>query len=121
MKKLQGLLIIVILLLLSSCNPQITTHISTTYPPLNYKQKVIVIELDQLEPDNAEVLGQIKIGDTGFTTNCSYSIVIDKAKLEARKAGGNAIKITEHRLPTVLGSTCHRIKATILIIENTEN
>lgn len=121
MKKLHGLLIISALILFSSCNPKISTNISKSYPPLDYKQDIVVIGLDQSEPDNIEVLGQVKIGDTGFTTNCSYDIVIDKAKLEARKAGGNAIKIIEHNPPTAMGSTCHRITAKILKVENIEN
>lgn len=121
MNKLHGLMIITTLITFSSCNPKISTSISRTYPPLDYKQEVIVIGLDQSEPDNAEVLGQVKIGDTGFSTKCGYEIVIDKAKLEARKAGGNAIKIIDHKPPTVMGSTCHIITARILKVENIEN
>lgn len=43
------------------------------------------------EPDSTEVLGKVKIGDSGFTTNCSYEAVINKAKMGSRKVGGNAI------------------------------
>jgi hypothetical protein len=88
---------------------------------LDYKQDVVVISLNQQVPDNSEVLGQVKIGDTGFSTNCGYETVIGKAKFEARKAGGNAIKIIEHRPPSVLGSSCHRIIAKILKVEDIEN
>jgi hypothetical protein len=121
MNKLHGLLIISALILFNSCNPKISTSISRTYPPIDYKQEVVVIGLDQTEPDNAEVLGQVKIGDAGFTTKCDYNLVIDKAKLEARKAGGNAIKIIEHKPPTAMGSSCHRITAKILKVDNIEN
>lgn len=121
MKKLHGLMIISALIFFSSCNPKISTSISKSYPALDYKQEVVVFGLDQSEPDNAEVLGQVKIGDAGLSTNCSYDIVMDKAKLEARKAGGNAIKIIEHKPPTAMGSECHRITARILKVENIEN
>lgn len=103
MKKLRGLMIISALIFFSSCNPKISTSISKSYPALDYKQEVVVFGLDQPEPDNAEVLGQVKIGDAGLSTNCGYDIVMDKAKLEARKAGGNAIKIIEHKPPTAMG------------------
>ena len=106
MKKLIGFSIISALILLNSCNPRVSTSISKTYPPIDYKQDVVVIGLNQPEPDNSEVLGQVKIGDTGFTTNCDFSTVVDKAKLEARKTGGNAIKIIEHKPPTAMGSSC---------------
>src|SRR5665647_156074 len=121
MKHLHSLLFITGLLFLNSCNPKISTSLSKKYPPLDYKQAVLLIGLDQTEPDGAEVLGKVKIGDGGFTTNCSYETVIDKAKMEARKVGGNAIKITEHKLPTALGSSCHRITVKILRIENIDN
>jgi hypothetical protein len=45
---------------------------------------------------------------------------LEKAKNEARKNGANAIKITEHILPNFYGSSCHRIKAQLLKIENVE-
>jgi hypothetical protein len=121
MNKLPGLLIFVALIFFSSCNPKISSKLSKTYPPLDFRQEVIVIGLDQAEPENAEVIGQVKIGDTGFSTKCNYNIVIDKAKLEARKVGGNAIKIIKHIPPNIMGSSCHRITANILRIENIEN
>lgn len=121
MKKLNGVILIAGLIIFSSCNPKISTSLSKSYPTLDYKQDVLVISLDQSEPENAEVLGQVKIGDTGFTTNCSYDIVIDKAKLEARKVGGNAIKIIKHTPPSGFGSTCHNITANILKIENVDS
>lgn len=121
MKKLHGVFLIAGLIIFSSCNPKISTSLSKSYPTLDYKQDVLVLSLDQAEPENAEVLGQVKIGDTGFSTNCSYDIVIDKAKLEARKAGGNAIKITKHTPPSAFGSTCHNITANILNIKNIDS
>lgn len=110
-----------VLLTLISCNPKLTSSIVKSYPPLDYKENVYVIGVDQPEPSNSQFLGELKIGDSGFSTNCSYEVVLDKAKLEARKAGGNVIKVTEHIPPTLLGSSCHRIKARILKVENTES
>ena len=106
---------------MSSCQPKVTTKISKSYPVLNYDDKVEVIGVGEVEPKNAEILGQVKIGDTGFSTKCDYDIVINKAKLEARKVGGNAIKIINHRPPSPMGSTCHRITAKILNIEDIDN
>ncbi len=121
MRKINGLLLVVGLIFISACSPKISTTLTKTYDALDYKQEVLVIGLAQVVPENTEVIGQVKIGDTGFSTNCGYDIVIDKAKLEARKAGGNAIKIMEHNPPTVMGSTCHRITANILKIDSIEN
>ena len=120
MKQFHRLLFIATIILLSSCSPKISTSISKTYPPLAYKEDVVVIGLNQPEPEDAEVLGLVKIGDNGFSTNCGYNAVIFDAKQEARKAGGNALKLIEHKQPDII-STCDRITAKILRIENIDN
>ncbi len=109
-----------ITVIFSSCAPKISTSISKNYGTLDSKMRVNVFDLNDSVPLNTEVLGYVKIGDTGFSTNCSWDVVIDKAKNEARQVGGNAIKIVDHRPPSLMGSTCHRIKAIILKVSNSE-
>lgn len=121
MKKLNGFFILIIVIAFNSCSPKITTSLIKKYPALDYQQEVIVIGIEQQVPDSSEVIGQVRIGDSGLSTNCGYDMVIDKAKLEARNAGGNAIKITEHTPPSMMGSSCHRIKANILKVKNIES
>lgn len=121
MNKLHLFIMIAGILLFGSCSHRVSTSLSKSYPALYYQQEVVVIGLDQPVPENTEVLGQVKLGDTGFSTKCNYEMAIDKAKLEARKAGGNAIKIIEHKPPSLMGSSCHRITANILKIDQIEN
>jgi len=121
MKKLSGLILLVVVIAISACSPKVSTQLSKSYSPLDYDQEVVVFGLDEEIPDASEVIGRVKIGDKGFTTDCSYEVVIDMAKLEARKAGGNAIKIIEHMSPSVWGSSCHRITADILKVNDIEN
>lgn len=121
MKHVQILFLIPVIYLLYSCSPKIATNLSKKYPALDYKQDVLVIGLQQPKPKEAEVLGEIKIGDSGFTTDCDYETVIESAKMEARKVGGNAIKITKHKQPSTFGSTCHRITAEILRLPDVED
>ena len=118
MKKPVGVLLISIAITLFSCSPTVSTSLSKHYPPLDYDQEVWVFHLDQAQPKEAVVLGEVKIKDSGFSVNCGYPVVLNKAKLEARKHGGNAIKIIKHKLPHPLGSTCHRITARILRVDN---
>ncbi|MDR2691824.1 MAG: hypothetical protein LBB73_05940 [Dysgonamonadaceae bacterium] len=106
------------LLLLSSCAPKISTRIAKSYATLDYLEEVRIFGLQDAVPSGAETLGTVKIGDTGFSTDCNFETVIDKAKNEARKVGGNALKITKHTPPSFWGSSCHRITATILKVEN---
>lgn len=112
--------LIFILTLLSSCSPKISKNISKNYPTLDYKQEIVVFGLNQSVPDNAEKLGTVKATDSGFTINCNYDIIINLLKQEARKVGGNAIKIIKHKPPTSMGSSCHRITVEVLKIEDIE-
>jgi len=119
MKKLH-VFAVILFTLITACSPKITTNLYQTKTPLAPTETVAVISLSEAIPENAEELGEIKIGDTGFSTNCTWEAVIKKAQEEARKVGGNAIKIIEHIPPSVLGSSCHRIKALILKVDNAE-
>ncbi len=105
-------------LILSSCAPKTTTSITKKYPPLDYREEVLVFGLQDDTPEDAELLGIVKIGDSGFSTNCDYDVVLNEAKMEARKTGGNAIKIIEHKPPSFMGSSCHRITVNVLRIAN---
>ena len=106
-------LVLGIVFCLASCSPKISTSIRKEYETLHYEENVVVLQTNDKQPEDAEVLGIVKVGDTGFSTKCTYETVLDKAKLEARKAGGNAIRITKHKEPD-FWSTCHRIDALIL-------
>ncbi|MCD2423330.1 DUF2846 domain-containing protein [Niabella pedocola] len=65
-------------------------------------------------------MGHSRLGIRGFTTDCQYQRVIEKAQEKARKAGGNAIQITELKQPD-LWSSCYRIKGNILFIEGVDS
>lgn len=107
-------------LFFTSCGAKLTSSMQRTYAPIDYKQEVRVFEIDEQTPENSEKLGTIKVGDSGFSINCDYTTVIEKAKIEARKVGGNALKITKHSLPDVW-SSCHRITTDVLRVDNIEN
>ncbi len=106
-----------VFLSLVSCAPKVSTQVTKSYGPLNYAEEVHVYGVNETPPPSEE-LGKVRIADTGFSIDCGYEVVIDKAKMEARKIGGNAIKIIEHILPGAFGSSCHRITASILKVQN---
>jgi hypothetical protein len=116
--KLQTISVLAAALLLAGCTPKIVPQISKSATPLSSTAEVSVIEIDAPQPANAEVLGTVRIGDNGFTSAKagSYENVISLAKEEARRAGGNAIKITSHDSPDAQSSG-HRSKTTILKVD----
>lgn len=105
-------------LLSGACSPKVATRISSNYQALDYREEVHVLNVQAIPPEAAEVLGTVKIGDTGFSTDCGFETVLEKAKDEARKVGGNVIKLTKHIPPSIWGSSCHRITAVILKVDN---
>jgi hypothetical protein len=112
-------LLLLITIVFCSCSPKIRTSVSEKYEKLDDTDKVLVFYTKSELPSNFSKIGTTKIGDTGFTTNCDLATVLEKAKIEASKSGANALLITEHLYPNLLGSSCHRISADLLRIENT--
>jgi len=112
--------LMLIALAATACSPKISTNISKKYSALDYREDVVVLGIKDEVPENAERIGTVKIGDAGFTINCGFDVVIEKAKTEARKNGGNAIKIIKHTPPSMWGSSCHQITAEILKIDALE-
>lgn len=106
-----------ILCLFTSCSPRVGSTITKSYPALSTESPITVYYLQERFPVDADTLGKVKISDTGFTTKCDSLTVINEIKNEARKAGGNAVKITSHRKPSILGSSCHQMEAMILRID----
>lgn len=106
------------IIILAGCSPKITSSLTSARPPLSKDVEVTILDADDPVPEKAEVLGQIKIGDTGFTTkNGNYAAVLNIARDQARQAGGNVVKITEHKSPDLF-SSIHRIKADILRVDD---
>lgn len=113
--------LILIPIVLSSCSPKIRTSITENHQSLDQGEKVEVYLKNSDLPKKSIKIGSTRIGDTGFTVNCDYNIILEKAKIEARKIGSNGILITEHILPNVFGSSCHRINADLYKIEINNN
>ncbi|WP_339812407.1 hypothetical protein [Zunongwangia profunda] len=107
------LYILISLCTLFSCSPKIRSLISNT-DYNKFEPSIEVIVLDSISPPEGSLfIGKIKIGDTGFTTDCSYNKVINEAQTEARKHGANIVQITELNRPEKWGSTCYKIKANL--------
>ena len=106
------------LFFLCSCSPRIITDIKKNLDPIEPTQEVKVYEFLRNVPKGAELLGSIVAGDSGFTTNCGYTTMLNIIQQEARKAGGNAIYITNHLEPSVM-STCHQLAANIYFVSPT--
>lgn len=115
MKKVFLFLFLFISLVLISCGTSKTTSVLNYSTPLPAGTPVEVFGIGQKLPNDVKFIGSISIGDSGFTTKCSYQEVINDAINLARGMGGNVIQITEHKEPNIL-CDCHRIKADVYYI-----
>src|SRR4051812_11183409 len=108
-------LLLIFVVAATSCGVTVKTTITKSYPPLSDTERVTVVPENQLAPSNTSLVGTVAVYDPGSPMICGYDYVVKKATLEARKAGGNVLKITKHVKPAL--NTCHNIWADILKID----
>lgn len=89
-------------------------------PSLNENSSVVEFGIDTQIPDSIKrvEIGAYKIRDGGMTVNCSYETVLNLAKAKARSVGGNVVKITEHKLPSPMWSSCHQLDFVVYKIQD---
>jgi len=104
------------IVLLSSCTPIITTSFIKKEKPLPKTSIVVVFDKKDKLPVKTEKLGVTRVNDNFSTAQFDYNSVIEIAKLEASKAGGNAIRIIKHQTPQLLNNG-HEVYAEILKID----
>jgi hypothetical protein len=116
MRQLYLFLYLGTLTLFCACSPVIKTKIFAPRPVLEAQENVAVFwpEKDTI-PDHL-VIGKVCIGNSGLKSNCTLPAVLEKAKAEARRAGGNALMVIEHQLPDGM-VTCHQVVALILEVD----
>jgi len=88
------------------------------FPALNPNEDIIVIVQKGIVSKDAKEIGEAKVGYNGLENDCDWYEALAIAKEEARKIGGNAIKITEHQISGSYLIQRHRIIAKIFIINN---
>lgn len=115
--KITNLFLILFLpICLGSCAPKVITHIERSYSPRVTADEVHLYGVGQTVPESAELIGTVKVVDSGTSTKCKYDQVVALAKQETSKNGGNVLALTDHKKPSLLGSSCHQIAGNMLWI-----
>ncbi|WP_313805631.1 hypothetical protein [Flavobacterium sp.] len=99
--------------LFTSCGTSLKTNLTNNFQreKLNNEEVFIVYNESKL-PKESKKIGDIKIGDSGFSTKCSKEEVLNDAKNAAKANNSNIILIDELKEPS-FGSSCYRLKARI--------
>jgi hypothetical protein len=79
--------------------------------------ELIVRPADYRFDPGCREIGDVYIGDTGFSVNCGLEQVMDIVRGEACRAGADAAQVVAHHEPSFFGSTCHQVRARFLVCE----
>ena len=85
-------------------------------PEIVNPNQVHIVEIGDSIGDSYEVVGTVNITDKLLTARCGYDYVINLAKNETSKNGGNALALRKHKKPDIW-STCHRIEGVMLVLD----
>lgn len=96
------------------CAPKIYSSFQKSYPARPEGSTVLVYNLTDTLPSQAEVLGSVEVRDNGLSSNCGFRQVLQRAKDATNNAGGNGLILTWHKEPSTFGSSCHQIAASVL-------
>jgi hypothetical protein len=99
----------IIILSISSCTHKITRtgyDINKTY----YKTCDIIVTKNLSASDSLQKVGEIRLGDTGFSAACNEAQAIEILKNEGCAIGANIVHITEDSRADAL-SSCYRCSA----------
>ena len=104
-------------LMLSSCSPRVMSEVTMNYP-VRSVDEVKVFDVGDTVPNNSVALGKVAVLDGGFTSNCGYDRMLSLAKEKTAETGGNGLLLTVHMEPKTLGSSCHQLMGTMLLMND---
>ena len=105
MKKLLFFLIIGFV----SCSPKVKPNFTNPQSELSSQDKVALLDIEHKLPDNVQKIGSVKYKDSGFSTDCSFNSLMNRARQSARKNGANIVKVIDKKSPDIW-STCYRLE-----------
>jgi hypothetical protein len=109
MKQITTTLFLITVIGITSCSPKITSNLTNPLPKLAVEDKIALLDLEHELPENIIKVGHLRFKDSGFSTDCSFNSLMNKARIEARKNGANIVKVVDKKKPD-LWSSCYRLK-----------
>ena len=97
--------------------PKVIAELTDHYPA-RLPDSVMVYEPGDQVPAEAKVIGTVKVTDGGVTPayKCLYSNMLTLAVKKTAESGGNALRIDQHKEPSMWKSGCHRIWGSMLLL-----
>nr|WP_319570948.1 hypothetical protein [uncultured Draconibacterium sp.] len=107
--KIKILIVMIGTIVLSACSPKITTNLINKQPALQAEDKIALLDVHHSLPEGAIKVGDLRFQDSGFSTDCSFNSLMNRARMQARENGANIVKVVEKKAPDLL-SSCYRLK-----------
>ena len=100
-----------------SSTPRVLTDIDVKLPARE-TDSLMIYEEGATVPGQAVTVGTVRVMDGGMTPTykCLYSQMLALAVNKTLESGGNGLRIDQHKLPSRMGSTCHQIWGTMLLV-----
>jgi len=91
---------------------KLNSSTSTTFRanPLADSVKIYTLQPDETVMDKSELVREIQMGSSMFSSNCGYKNLMNYANFTAKQSGANVIHLTEIKRPA-LGNGCYHITA----------
>lgn len=70
-------------------------------------------ETTDTPPPTCQEVGDVYVGDSGYSVDCDYDQVRERAREQACLFGADAIQEIRHQYPN-FHSTCHQVRARLL-------
>ena len=87
-------------LILISCSPQINVLVKKSYPSREDNDSVVIYKKAQDIPIESEKIGTLRATCNPYLNNCDSASIFSLAKTKIKKAGGNALLLTNFEKPT---------------------
>ncbi|MFL0083035.1 hypothetical protein V2647_03815 [Tenacibaculum maritimum] len=109
MNQMTKILLLIAVIGIASCSPKITSSFTNRQPKISIDEKVALLDIKHELPKNLIKVGEVRFQDSGFSTDCSFNSLMNKARVEARENGANIVKVVDKKKPN-LWSSCYRLK-----------
>ena len=111
--------LLILIFLFSSCSYRIVRG-GYSKPNSVHSDCDVIIKKQMSIPTSLKKVGEIKLGDSGFSTSCSEEQAIGLLRKEACSLKANIINIVDESRPDLL-SSCYRCRAEFYIntVDNT--
>jgi len=105
-------------LILFSCSPQVIVSSWKSYPSREDSESVVIYKNTQDIPIESEKIGTLQATCKQWMENCDSVSIFSLAETKIKKAGGNALLITNFNKPTLWNNSTLSLNGDVFLVHN---